>query len=165
MAVLVPGIAGSDIWRAQSGHPERLRGRDSPVVALEWALSAGASVLRVPNRLRPGSAGDVGPPGRAHGGWALALRSTEPECAGTGLGPLAWSRGRRAPAHQAEAARQACQGREPTGVGNRKWRNRSGVLRDGWVLTVAEAPFWGKRALESTVGALVMSLECHMIGT
>ena len=82
-------------------------------------------------------------------------RSTEPECA----------EAERGPARQAEAAREACQGREPRGVGSRKWRNRSGVLRDGWGLTVAEGTFWGKRALERTVGALVMSLECHMIGT
>ena len=83
----------------------------------------------------------------------------------TGLGAACSVPRSQGPARQAEAAREACQGREPRGVGSRKWRNRSGVLRDGWGLTVAEGTFWGKRALERTVGALVMSLECHMIGT
>ena len=121
----------------------------------------------MPSRLRPGCDGDVAPPRRPQGEPSGSARPS-PNLPGPSgdrpraVCPVPRSHGT---AHQAEAARQARQDREQGGVGSRKWWNRSGVLGDGWVLTVAEGTFWGKRALERTVGALVMSLECHMIGT
>jgi hypothetical protein len=131
----------------------------------EWLLSADATVRSVSHRLRL-SCGE----GRWPGGDApmAGARGPARERAGLSRGrargalSVPRSRGGRAPGR---ACPGACQGGEPGAVASRKWRNRSSVLGEGWVLTVAGGAFWGKRALERTDGALVMSLGCHMIGT
>jgi hypothetical protein len=115
-------------------------------------------------------------PGESHAACSVPRPRPGPEAAcAAGLSPGLPGGGIRSGLRRI-GIRRACQGAasgppgslsrgRARGVGSRKWRNRSGVLGEGWVLTVAAGTFWGKRALERTVGALVMSLGCHMIGT
>ena len=109
---------------------------------------------------------------------AGVARARSRECARARVSPSelepGWDKGAREQGPLGSSAARGCglggrlepvSGRRQEERGSRKWRNWSGVLVHGRVLTVAEGVFWGKRALERTVAALAMSIGCHMIGT